>query len=215
MKQKLILIDGIIGSGKTFTLSQVEEHPNLYKAVEPVYLYRNCLLLDKSYNALGLYYEYPKENAVCLQLHIIECLERVTQTYPSKVILTERYLTSVYPFTQTMLGLKYISKFSAAFIQQKLSEALSRISDGYQIEKVIFLDTDIGLCMQRWISRERREEMEFTPEEMENYMTLLRSNYLRFYEEHYSDELIVVKKNDLNLIRQVVSDTLEKGQLLA
>jgi len=213
MKQKLILVDGILASGKSFTITQLEENPNVHKVVEPVELYRNCQISDKIYNALGLYYENPKENAVCLQLHIIECLERLTRKYPEKAVVSERYLTSVHPFTQTMLDCNYISEFSTAFILQKLDEAMTRINEYLQIEKIIFLDTDIELCLERWLLRERREEMKFAPDEMKKYLTFLRSNYLNFYEKQYSSELVIVKNNDLSSIRKIVSDSLGESLL--
>lgn len=206
--KKILILEGILASGKSFSLNHIEEHPNLHKVIEPVELYRNCRVSETDHNALGLYYEDPLKNSVCFELHIIECLEQLTKQFPLKVVLVERYLTSVNPFTQTMLDCEYISKFSADYILQKMNEALFRISQHFEIDKVIFLDTDVEICLNRWLSRERREEMAFSSDRMKEYLTKLRSNYLKFYEKHYPSQLIVVKNNDLCQVTKIVSDSL-------
>lgn len=208
MKTKLILFDGVIASGKTCALSHIEERNDLHKAIEPVEMYRKYEGSNKIYNALGLYYENPKENAVCLQLHIIECLEKLTMELPQKLVLLERHLVSVYAFTLTMLELNFISKFSAEYIFEKLKQALHRTSKNFEIEKIIFLDTDVDICLNRWVLRERREEMSFSIAEMRKYLTVLRSNYLKFYQNEFPSQLVIVKNNDMRLVRNLVSESL-------
>lgn len=212
MKPKLIICDGIIGSGKSFTLSNVEEHFNLHKATEPVELYTHFEGKEKRYNPLELYYENPKQNAVCLQLHIMDCLEKMVQHLPSKVVPMERYLTSVYAFTKTMQELDYISMFSAEYILQKLKDALTRAEESCTVKKVIFLDIEVGVCLKRWTSRERREEMKFTFDDMKTYLTLLRKNYLEFYTREFCSQLEIVKNNDLSFIGKLISESLGEEQ---
>lgn len=126
MDKKVIVIDGIIAAGKSFTLSRFANHPNINICAEPVHLYRSYA--NTRINALGEFYRNPKENGVCLQLYVIECLESILKELSGKHILSERYLTSVHPFTQTMFQNGWISQFSATYIFKKLNAALSRVS---------------------------------------------------------------------------------------
>ena len=182
MKTKVWILDGLVAAGKTSVLQQIKEPPLWVKVYEPVYKYRNFIGSGKTFNALELYYSNPKQNGVCTQLHIIDSLETLMKDISiNPMVISERHLTSVKAFTQTMLDNGTTSEFSGAFICQKLDEALTRVNEYSHIEKIIFLDTDIDICIKRWQTRERREEMCFSEEEMTSYLTLLRENYLEFY----------------------------------
>jgi len=212
-KPKIIIIEGVIAAGKSHTLKNIAESTVL-KIPEPVEKYRTF----SHFNPLALIYQCPKENSACAQLFIIDCLEKTIvrsciefQIQEEKnVIITERFLTSVNIFTKTMMETGVISDFSAAYVKQKLDECLSRVSKLCQIEKIIFLDTEIDVCMNRWLARERREEMSFNEAQMRNYMEILRKNYLAFYRENFGSQLEIIKSNDMLCIKNSIEQVLRE-----
>lgn len=55
--------------------------------------------------------------------------------------------------------------------------------------------------------------MSFTLEEMEKYLTALRTNYLEFYNKFYPTQLKIVKNNDINVIEELMTTFLGEGGL--
>lgn len=211
---KYIVVDGILAVGKTWTLEKLEDYfYDLPVIFEPVEKYRKFEFDNLKFNPLELYYQNPKENAVCTQLHVIKCLEDTIldnfYQYDGSYVVIERFLTSVQPFVKTMLELGFLSEFSANFVLNQLSNAWEKVSEKFEISKIFLLDTKIDTCVKRVQDRENKEEHSFSVEEMEVYLKRLRENYLEYYTKMFSTELVIVKNNSLNKIVEDIENILD------
>lgn len=206
-----VVIEGVICSGKSYTLRTLENClPSVPVVHEPRGDYTKFSFNGKLYNPLDEYYRNPEKNAVCLQMHILNSLKESASAQlklSSKVVVTERFLTSLPPFLKTMAQHNFLSDFSRNFILKMLHETLDEFSGKSEITKVIFLDTNIELCMQRFQTRKfKKEEQNFTPDQMKDYLKDLRENILEYYSENFPGQLEIIENNDLNLILQKLKE---------
>lgn len=204
MKSKVVIIDGIIASGKSYTLDLLDGK-RICKLKEPVDLYTNFSWNGLTFNPLNEYYTNPALNGVGLQLHVIDSLLSCMENVSHPFVVCERYITSVEVFTQTMLEESFISDFMGAYIKSKTHEALEKMKKKCEIIGVILLDTEVDTCLRRCISRARKEELGFVDKTiMKNYMTKLRQNCISYYENNFPSKLFVVKENDIEKVRNCI-----------
>lgn len=211
---RYIILEGILGSGKSWTLQKLQDYfYDLPCILEPADQYKKFEYNSAKFNPLELFYQKPKENAVCTQLHIIKTLKDTILDnfyhFAGTYVVMERFLTSVQPFVKTMLQLGMLSEFSANFVLNQLSKTMKKVSNKFEIAKIFLLDTNIDLCLERVRNRENKEEHFFSTEEMEIYLKELRKNYIEYYTGTFPTQIEIVRNNNLNQILEEIENILD------
>ena len=148
---KLIVIDGIIGAGKTSLIEHLKNiivRDNVLFISEPV----DKFMEYKQFNPLKLSYENIKNKAIT-QLHITNCLithfKNVIEANKNKIIICERGLFSPRIFTNVSYELKHITEFEHCFIIDYLNEKIKNNLIDLQVVGLFFIDIPIDNALKR------------------------------------------------------------------
>lgn len=172
-RPRLIVIEGVIGSGKTtclnFLKTAFKERTDIEFVDEPVELYQSFC----GFKPLDLLEVDPFKNAVAVQIHIIHVLYEFYKnklcnlSKDIKLIVCDRYLTSAVVFIDTLFVCNYITSFDKAVLAKVVS---SLAQDLLTVDAVLYLDRSVTLCRDRICQRARSGEVTFATN-----LTYLRS----------------------------------------
>ena len=155
----VIVLEGLIGAGKSFFLEYLRKHmPNAFFIEEPV----DDFMHFESYNPLN----ELKYNAFATQYHIMQCLKNLYDGLWSKkqsdgisVIITERSLDSPVIFTEALHRNGNLSDFEKELLD-KLSSKMNSEVDFPIVTGIFYLTTPPEICIQRIKYRNRDGEDE-------------------------------------------------------
>lgn len=206
---KIIIIEGIPSSGKSWTVEKLKDVLNDYITIpDPI---RKFEFNGETFNPSALFSPNYKEDVACAQLHSIKSLrETISENFldssESDIVVIAGFLTSVEPTVKTMLRLGILSEFSANFVLKELSKAWKKTSEKFEIARVYFLNTEIDLCMDRIENglHEKHEGFEvfmqklesFPLEELERYLKKLRKKMIKYYTKMYPAQFKIIENND-------------------
>jgi len=199
---KIIVIDGLIGAGKTTLIEKLKEkYKNIIFVKEPVEKFMEY----KQYNPLKLSYE-DKRNCSISQLHITNCLldhfKNIFQNNENKIIVTERGLLSPKIFTYLYRKYGYITDFEYDFINDYGEEKIKNIfGDKFPIDGIFYIDIPIDKALERIKKRNRDGEDKIDLEYLQNLDDIFK---LTLSENEYKFPIKIVKYNNPHLIEKFI-----------
>ena len=202
VNNKLIVIDGLIGAGKSTLIEVIKNkinNDNVLFVSEPIDKYMEY----KQFSPLKLAYENPKNWSIT-QLHIINCLtntfSEINKKNKDKIIISERGLFSPLIFSNVTNELNYMTDFELCFIIDYLYDKINILN--LPITGLFYIDISIDKALERIKIRNREGEDKIT----ETYLKTLDKHYKLYLSKHeYDFPIKIVKYNDPKLIDKLVN----------
>lgn len=153
--KKIFSIEGNIGAGKTTLLELLEKQiPNCKVIYEPVDEWKNIGGND----LLKSFYDDPKRWAFTFELEsMVSKIRKIHEAMKtnSDVILLERSIFSDKSFQVTSFFYDRLNTMEMQILDELRNDYMKEYPN---LNGVIYLDTDIEVCLKRINSRNRKEE---------------------------------------------------------
>ena len=173
MAHSPILIEGLIGAGKSTLVSALQKAAAADRQgaldlasfhLEPVDRYASFKTSDASFDPLKLLYEGKDEDKFAVQLHICQqsyqyYASRLSNSYHSsnRVGVFERSIYSNVTFIKTYKRLGFLTDFSASYLLEIVKQHLDRTFNCFP-GLIIYLDISVELALKRIVQRDRTGE---------------------------------------------------------
>ncbi len=166
-----IVVDGIVGAGKTRLLVDIASEEGLIIEQEPVRDYEPWL---------SRFYGNPAKFAYPLQRSIIDTLGEPRRTSGGGVVVAERCVHSTMIFTDTLRDCGYLTWAQYTDLRGMFDATPHPLPDAF-----VFLDVPLDVAMDR-ILKERRRACEMVAGEAfwEHYLPKLERRY-RLYMDSF------------------------------
>lgn len=171
---KVVIVEGLIGSGKTSLLKMLESHfPNACCIYEPVDLWKESGELDTFYKGL----EGPDPS---LTSYVFQTYAFITRINRIKEAFESNPTAEIYFLERSIFSDKHLfmrSLFESNIVKEREMERYNQWWDMWSSVVVgipikpdvfIYLNPDIDECMERLRIRDRSEEKGVTKEYQEN-----------------------------------------------
>lgn len=172
MSFKIISIDGNIGSGKSTLLSYLKNHykdnNNVVFLKEPVDEWEN--IKDKNgKNILQNFYENQEKYSFSFQMLAyitrLNLIKETIKSNPNAIIFTER---SLYTDKMVFAKMLYDDGLINSIDYQIYLKLFDSFASEYPVHKIIYVNTDPSVCVNRIIKRSRTGESNISIEYLIN-----------------------------------------------
>lgn len=215
MERKLIILDGIIGAGKTKLWNDLKE---IYKNRKILFVeeddYSEITLMGKKYDPLAECYHTENKNdrIVTSQMIIInksseKILNALLNEGNYEVIIFDRWHLSCSSFINAKFYNKELSEFTKDFLLNYLEKydiAISKYS-GLKPQNctVFILDTPLPTSLERISKRERKQEMGVSEDYWCALNTALRESYNN-YDRRFNYIFLDTQEKIKNKIEEIL-----------
>ena len=159
-------LEGNVSCGKSTFLEEICRRPE--SNFEAIFERVEDFATFKSFNPLYEAYDCPERAASISQLHILNCIHRQlydiagTRKQKNKTLITERSMYSPLVFNRAHENVGTITPFVEEFVSDKVTQRASETTKALNVKYVgvIYLHTEIGVCLQRIAQRGRYNEKE-------------------------------------------------------
>lgn len=195
--QKLIHVEGNIGSGKTtfmYYLQSELKELNIECQREPVDQWTS----HKGHNYLKNFYENPSKYIFPLQMHIMRTIsDQALNKKPwTTLLVTERSMLSQHHvFVQVARERNMLGEAEYIILNDWHQRTISHIPKPIMI---IYLRADPKVCYSRILQRERREEVNYINYD---YVTTIHNKYDKWIEE-IKNQIPVITVNANSLLHE-------------
>ena len=216
---KLIIIDGLIGAGKSILLKKLKKSKILKKwniifILEPLETYRLYFSRTEKvyFNPLKSQYERNSGDSLCAQIYFMDKLKDLylniinVNRNNDTIIISERYVISSLAFISTLHESEMLNSFSYHYVRDYIENSIRLLSKYIHIIKIFYLSTDINSCIERIYTRARNEETDF--KHMANYLNLLNKHYMKLYSNW--DYLTLKKDYKITEIEETITNILKE-----
>lgn len=199
---KIITIEGTIGTGKTTLLKNLDLSKYNGK-VDILYEPHEKFNTFLNYKPLDLFYTNPKENALICQMHIFDVCRQELENKLNKIspnceiLLTDRSILSPIIFNNTLLDMKFLTKYQYDFIIEHINQNIMKMEKFFHVVKptaYFYLTTNIPVSVENIENRNFSKENKFPllkcylhklSKHMIQFMTALeeKRNTIIFWEE--------------------------------
>lgn len=224
MAHSPILIEGLIGAGKSTLVSALKEaavadsqgglDPASFH-LEPVDRYASFKTSNASFDPLKIMYEGKDEDKFAVQLHICQqshqyYASRLSNSYHSsnRVGVYERSIYSNVTFIQTYKRLGVLTDFSASYLLEIVKQHLDRTFNCFP-GLIIYLDISVELAMKRIVQRDRTGEhaisakfLEILKQEQLKQLSQFRRQKIR--ESRTPTTIIILKVEEHTTLEELV-----------
>lgn len=193
MDCRFVIIEGLIGAGKSTLVSYLKDLPfeDYIFVKEPYELFRQF----GSFDTFALLSEDPQKYASFIQLHIVRSLRQFYAKLTAdcrrqtrrKTYVCERFISSPLVFTRALCERGYISEFAREILLDLSTEYIGEV--GITPTHVFYLNTSLATCLDRIKNRGRTAEISFVDKE---YLQNLSDAYNIYM---YNLEGVCVKKS--------------------
>jgi deoxyadenosine/deoxycytidine kinase len=187
----IVSIEGNIGSGKSTLLRELKEHHQdflhehgIVLVQEPVDVWMNYLDPEDGESILKKFYDNPERYAFLFQLVIYESImdaidTAITANPDARVLLCERSVSSSHEVFMKMF--RDDGEVNALEYKYYRTMADNPDLERYRPSHLFYLDTPIGVCIERIEVRGRENESNIT----EHYL-----DKCEFYTEHWFKSVV-------------------------
>ena len=193
----------LTGSGKSTLIENIQSHIktdiNVGFLFEPVIEF----LEWKNYKPLALFEMNPKKYGVASQLHIIRTLskyyrERLVQFSNYDLVICDRYITSAFPFINTLHECDFITDFDKDVLKETLWDYMSSLS---QVDKTFYLKRDTKWCLDHIKLRNRDGELAICNDQYISELIKQYDIYIKNVHHNY-----IIETTDLNVMTDIICD---------
>lgn len=203
----IIVVDGVIGAGKTSAIKIFEEKCDTDQRIKFLYEsnFNSLQLMGTSYNPLEETYSKRVNNVaniICSQIHISRLeSQRLSEAIESPdldVVICDRCFLSCNYFIETLFASGSIDEFVRDFVLQMVKDEHSNIwtkdKVGCYSYVVLVLDPPLQECYNRTVMRGRWEEMLLVKDDWMELNNRLRNSILK---EERSNKIILHNQEKL------------------
>lgn len=180
--KNIILVEGLIGAGKSTLISMLREDKNIKdkcvfvsEPIDEFCMYKS--IGGKVYNPLKEQYENTK-NFPIVQMHITNSLYKQYENFENeeKLYICERSILSPITFINTSYDLKNITEYTKDVLSDMVLTKYKGIKEEIKHIKLFYLDTNVELCLERigYRSREGENQIDL------HFLQTLQKNYKEY-----------------------------------